>query len=48
MVTKKINKDLLIGIDIGGTKVKLVLMRGSKVLAEDKYLLKSFCWNVST
>ncbi|OIO45775.1 MAG: hypothetical protein AUJ28_03680 [Parcubacteria group bacterium CG1_02_37_51] len=42
MVTKKINKDLLIGIDIGGTKVKLVLMRGSKVLAEDKYLLKSF------
>lgn len=42
MATKKIRKDLLIGIDIGGTKVKLVLMRGSKVLAEDKYLLKSF------
>jgi len=35
-------QNLIIGIDIGGTKVKLVLMRGSKVLEEDRYLLKSF------
>ncbi|MCR4280063.1 MAG: ROK family protein [Candidatus Komeilibacteria bacterium] len=43
MMKKKLTaKDLIIGIDIGGTKVKLVLMRGNKVLREDKYLVKSF------
>ncbi|MFW0837953.1 MAG: ROK family protein [Candidatus Komeilibacteria bacterium] len=41
-MAKVADKTLLLGIDIGGTKVKLVLMRRAKVLAEDKYLLKSF------
>lgn len=40
-MAKKRQKDLIVGIDIGGTKVKLVLMRGQKILAEDRYLLKS-------
>lgn len=35
-------KDLIIGIDIGGTKIKIVLLHQNKVLAEDLYLVKSF------
>lgn len=38
----KKTKDLIIGIDIGGTKVKLILLHGNKVIIEDKYLVKSF------
>jgi glucokinase len=41
MANNKI-KDLIIGIDIGGTKVKLILLYRGKVIAEDKYLVRSF------
>ncbi|MBL7021803.1 ROK family protein [Patescibacteria group bacterium] len=41
MVNKK-TKDLIIGIDIGGTKVKLVLLQRGKIIEDDKYLVKSF------
>ncbi|PIZ99839.1 MAG: hypothetical protein COX77_00330 [Candidatus Komeilibacteria bacterium CG_4_10_14_0_2_um_filter_37_10] len=37
-----IMKDLVIGIDVGGTKIKVVLLRQNKVLAEDLYLVKNF------
>ena len=38
----KKTKDLIIGIDIGGTKVKLILLQRGRVIEEDKYLVKSF------
>ncbi|MFW0862201.1 MAG: ROK family protein [Candidatus Komeilibacteria bacterium] len=41
-MTKNKIKDLIIGVDIGGTKVKLILLQRGKVIEEDKYLVKSF------
>lgn len=41
MAKKKV-KDFIIGIDIGGTKVKLILLHRGKIIAEDKYFVKSF------